>query len=164
MSTPPMIPDHLRSRPFTTTEARRPSETVIPANVAATPVASYSEVTSFGDGLGVPGGTPTSWLTPDINAAASLFGLYDPNLFPLSITPALGNNNTVEEEDIGAYVQLDWNTELFSRALRGNVGVRYVETEQTTTGTEPQPSETTTGPGTVTPETTQPARSSGAAR
>jgi TonB-dependent receptor len=119
---------------FVTTEARRPSETTIPANVTATPIANYSEMTSFGDGLGVPGGTPTSWLIPDIDAAASLFGLYDTSVFPLSITPALGNNNTVEEEDIGGYVQLDWNAELAGRPLRGNVGVRYVETKQTTTG------------------------------
>ena len=132
---------------FVTTEARRPSETVIPANVTATPIADYSEVTSFGDGLGVPGGTPTSWRIPDINAAASLFGLYDQSLFPLSITPALGNNNTIEEEDIGAYVQLDWNAELFGRPWRGNVGVRYVETKQTTIGWQTRnnaPVETTT--------------------
>jgi TonB-dependent receptor len=119
---------------FVTTEARRPSETVIPANVTATPIADYSEVISFGDGLGVPGGTPTSWRIPDLQTAASLFGLYDTSLFPLSITPALGNNNTIEEEDIGGYVQLDWNAELMGRPLRGNVGVRYVETKQKTTG------------------------------
>jgi TonB-dependent receptor len=119
---------------FVTTEARRPSETVIPPNVTATPIANYSEITSFGDGLGVPGGTPTSWRIPDIDAAASLFGLYDTSLFPLSITPALGNNNTVEEEDTGGYVQLDWNAELVGRPLRGNLGVRYVETKQKTTG------------------------------
>jgi TonB-dependent receptor len=119
---------------FVTTEARRPSETVIPPNVAATPVASYSETTSFGNGLGVPGGTPTSWVIPDIDAAASMFGLYDTSLFPLSITPALGNNNTVKEEDTGGYVQLDWNAELLGRPWRGNVGVRYVETKQTTDG------------------------------
>ena len=134
---------------FVTTEARRPSETVIPANVAATPVGSYSEVISFGDGLGVPGGTPTSWRIPDINAAANLFGLYDQSVFPLSITPALGNNNTVEEEDTGGYVQLDWSAEMFGRPLRGNLGVRYVETKQTTTGFQTrtgttQPVETTT--------------------
>ena len=128
---------------FVTTEARRPSETVIPPNVAATPVASYSSTTTFGNGLGVPGGTPTSWLTPDINAAASLFGLYDPNLFPLSITPALGNNNTVKEEDTGGYVQLDWNVELLDRPLRGNVGVRYVETKQTTEGYQTRSGTTT---------------------
>ncbi len=134
---------------FVTTEERRPSETTIPANVAATPVSSYSEVISFGDGLGVPGGTPTSWLIPDINAAGSMFGLYDPSVFPLSITPALGNNNTVEEEDTGGYVQLDWNAEIFGRPLRGNLGVRYVETKQTTTAFQTrtgstQPVETTT--------------------
>jgi TonB-dependent receptor len=31
-------------------------------------------------------------------------------------------------------VQLDWNAELVGRPLRGNLGVRYVETKQTTTG------------------------------
>jgi TonB-dependent receptor len=119
---------------FVTTEARRPSETVIPPNVAATPISSFSESTTFGNGLGVPAGTPTRWLIPDLDAAARLFGLYDQSQFPLSITPALGNNNTVKEEDTGGYLQLDWNAELLGRPLRGNVGARYVETKQTTTG------------------------------
>ena len=119
---------------FVTTEARRPNETTIPANVAAAPISSYSELSSFGNGLDVPSGTPMTWLIPDLQAAAQLFNLYDQSVFPLSITPALGNNNTVKEEDTGGYVQLDWNAEVFARPLRGNVGVRYVETKQTTTG------------------------------
>ncbi|HEY5546640.1 MAG TPA: TonB-dependent receptor, partial [Gemmatimonadaceae bacterium] len=125
---------------FKTTEQRRSNgttanlETVIPANVAATPVASYSELTTFGDGLGVPSGTPTTWLIPDLNAAASLFGLYDPSVFRMGIEPALGNNATIKEEDTGGWVQFDWNVEMLGRPLRGNVGVRYVETKQETTG------------------------------
>jgi TonB-dependent receptor len=60
--------------------------------------------------------------------------LYDPAAFPLGIEPALGNNFDVEEEDLGAYVQADFKTELLDRPLRANVGVRYVETDQTSSG------------------------------
>ncbi|WP_295797195.1 TonB-dependent receptor [uncultured Microbulbifer sp.] len=45
-----------------------------------------------------------------------------------------GDTREVEEESLGVYAQVDFDTELFSRRLRGNVGVRSVETELTSTG------------------------------
>lgn len=100
----------------------------------ATAVGPYSELARISKNLNVARGTPTSWLIPDIDAAAALFGLYDRSRFPLGIEPALGNNFSVDEEDTGAYVQADFNTFLFNRPLRANVGVRYVETKQTSSG------------------------------
>ena len=125
---------------FKTTELRRSNGTTaniegtIPANVAATPIVDYSELSTFGDGLGVPTGTPTTWLIPDLGTAGSLFNLYDPSVFRMGIEPALGNNNTITEEDRGAWVQFDFSAHLGSLPLRGNVGVRYVETTQESTG------------------------------
>jgi iron complex outermembrane recepter protein len=109
-------------------------EGVIPASVAATPIANYSRLVSISNNLNVPAGATSSWLIPDINSAAALFGLYDPSVFRVGIEQVLGNNFTVEEEDLGAYVQADFKTELLDRPVRANIGVRYVETDQTSSG------------------------------
>jgi TonB-dependent receptor len=109
-------------------------EGVIPANVATTPIANYSRLVSISGNLDVPAGGTRSWLIPDLDRAAELFGLYDPATFRLGPELALTNNYFIEEEDIGGFVQADWRTEVFGRPLRGNLGVRYVETDQTSSG------------------------------
>jgi len=109
-------------------------EGVIPANVAATPIADYSHQVAISGNLGAPGANQNNWLSPDLNTAARLFNLYDPNVFRLGPELALSNNYSVEEEDTGGYVQADWKTEVFGRPLRGNLGVRYVQTDQTSSG------------------------------
>jgi TonB-dependent receptor len=100
----------------------------------ATPISAISELARISGNLNVPGGTPTSWIIPNIDAAAQLFGLYDRSRFRLGIEPALGSNYNIEEEDTGGYVQADFNTSVFDRPLRANIGVRYVETKQTSSG------------------------------
>lgn len=119
---------------FETTELRRASETAIPAGAAGTPIANYSQlITLSGSGLNIPAGNTMTWLMPDLDAAAALFGLYDPALFPLTIAPARGNNRSVTEEDTGGFIQADFDfPELMG--LRGNIGLRYVETRQSSTG------------------------------
>jgi TonB-dependent receptor len=123
---------------FKSTEARRAvGETVIPtvANATNAPVSTYSHIVNFdGSGLGLPSGSTSSWLSPDLNAAVGALHLDDPTIYPMAITAVLGNNNEVEEDDLGAFVQGDFRYELGSHTLRGNVGVRYVETEQTSKG------------------------------
>jgi TonB-dependent receptor len=127
---------------FQTTELRRTNgttanqEAVLPGAVLsqATNVSGYSQLVSLAGGLGTPAGTPTTWLVPDIDKAAQLFGLYDQTIFPLGIQPALGNNNGVQEEDAGAFLQTDFTVDVAGRALRGNMGVRYVQTDQTSNG------------------------------
>jgi TonB-dependent receptor len=125
---------------YKSTEARRSNgttanqETVIPAAAAATPIGNISQLTTFGDGLDVPAGTPTTWLIPDLGVAANVLGLYDPTRYRMGIEPALGNNYNVEEDDLGAYVQGDFKFEMGSHSLRGNLGVRYVQTDQTSEG------------------------------
>jgi iron complex outermembrane receptor protein len=125
---------------FKSTETRRSNgttanqETVIPANAMAAPIANYSEMTSFGSGLDLPAGTVREWLIPDLNAAVSVLDLNNSTLYRMGIEPALGNNYEVEETDLGAYVQGDFRFEFGASTLRGNIGVRYVETEQTSAG------------------------------
>jgi TonB-dependent receptor len=128
---------------FSTFEFRRVNQNdTILALPPGTTLASVTTVlTGFGRGLGL-NGTPTSWLIPNLNAIASLYNIYcnclqsgasgGPGDFTLSSTTngnARGNNRQVREEDMGAYAQFDFRTELFGRPLRGNVGVRYVQTD-----------------------------------
>ena len=46
---------------------------------------------------------------------------------------ARGNNRNVEEEDQGVYLQADFSLD-WGVPVRGDIGVRYVETEQTSQG------------------------------
>jgi iron complex outermembrane receptor protein len=133
-----------REYDFSTFEFRRVNQNdSILALPAGTPLSSVTTLlTGFGRGLGLSGGTPTSWLIPNLPAIAQLYNIYcnclqsgnagGPGDFTLSSTTngnARGNNRAVREEDIGAYAQLDFRTDLFGRPLRGNVGLRYVTTE-----------------------------------
>ena len=130
---------------FVSTEMRRSNgtsanqETSIPAGVAAIPTSSYAKtVTLPTEGLGVPAGTATSWISPNYFSALTLFQLSDPTAFGgawrLGKEPSLSNNNSVGEEDKGGFIQADWKTELAGMPFRGNVGVRHVKTRQTASG------------------------------
>ncbi len=85
-------------------------------------------VTGFGSGLGGTG-YDKSWLSPNIAAATALINVY-------SIPGGSRDQNirAVKEEDLGGWVQLNFSGELGSVGVRGDVGVRYVETTTTSTG------------------------------
>jgi iron complex outermembrane receptor protein len=124
----------LKKYSFKTDLVRRTNESAIPAGVAALSPSQYGQTVSL-TGLGdLPAGTPRSWAVPDLSKAASLFNLYDPAAFPLGITAALASNYRVEEKDTSAFTQADWTTDLFTIPLRGSLGVRWVHTDQTSTG------------------------------
>ena len=122
---------------FKSSELRRSNGTT--ANIegvrpVTAPISSYSFLTHFGEGLSLPAGSVTDWLTPDLIAAVDALDLNNPTLYPMGIQPVLGNNNEVEEDDLGFYVQGDFSYELGAHTLRGNVGVRYVKTDMTSQG------------------------------
>jgi iron complex outermembrane receptor protein len=102
-----------------------------PAGAVGLPItpdlASY--VSGFGKGLDLPGGVDTRWLTPNVAALADRVNLYD-----IVGAPQAGNMRSVEEEDLGGFVQLGFNVDLGPVPVRGDVGVRYVETTTTSTG------------------------------
>lgn len=116
---------------FESVELRRSNGTtanqegVLPGFTTATATSAYSQILTAGG---------TTYATPDVNAAADLWGLYDTSIFTMGIEPALGNNFGVEEEDFGGYIQVEWDTELWSIPFRGNLGVRQVDTSQISTG------------------------------
>jgi TonB-dependent receptor len=117
----------------------RVNESVVPTLPAGVTLASLTKVVSgFGRNLGAPAGVPTSWAAPDLAAFAKLFDIYNgQGLFELSGASnanARGNIRSVEETDKAAYAQLDFNSDRFAWPIRGDIGVRYVKTEQSSTG------------------------------
>ncbi len=115
---------------------------------AAVPnLAAVSEVLKgWGSGLGLPAGSVTSWVVPDVKKFISTLGL-DCNCANQFGDWTMGGANTagsralirtVGEEDQAVYLQLDLDTQVFGdHALRGNLGVRYVETDISATGQLP---------------------------
>lgn len=104
-------------------------------------------VTNFGNGLNLPGGVPTTWVIPNLNAIAAAYNIYcnclafgpagGPGDFTLSSTTngnARGNNRKVTETDTGAFLMGEFKTKLWDMPLRGNFGARYVKTKQVALG------------------------------
>jgi TonB-dependent receptor len=115
-------------------------ETLIPSlREANSSVAATSRLINWGRGLDVPAGTTTAFLAPDLDKFAALFDFNCNciNKWGDWRTSALSNPaNTfgVDEVDTGAFVQFDFNTDLFDRQLRGNFGTRYAITEVDSNG------------------------------
>ncbi|MBL8521626.1 MAG: TonB-dependent receptor [Betaproteobacteria bacterium] len=134
---------------FDTFEFRRVNQNdTIFAPPSGTSVGSLTTMlTGFGQGLGLPAGTPTAWLIPNLQAIAAAYDIYcnclksgpagGPGDFTLSSTTngnARGNNRSVVERDKGIWLMAEFNTEWNGMPVRGNVGVRQVRTEQVATG------------------------------
>ncbi len=119
---------------FVTTEFRRTSETSVPALPAGVGLADLTRIIGFSN-LNPGGGTPGSWLIPDVAAFADALDIYcNCGTFRLSTDAARGNNASVGEESLAGYLMASFNTELMGRNLSGSFGVRQVETDQTSTG------------------------------
>ena len=134
---------------FDTWEYRRVNQSdTITALPAGTTLADVTKLlTGFGHNLDLPANTPTSWLIPDLNKMAAAYDIYcnclksgvaggpgDYTLSSITNGNARGNNRAVTEKDTSFYFQFDFAKELFGMPLRGNVGMRYVKTEQSATG------------------------------
>ena len=105
-----------------------PSSAFGPGAIYGFPVTpALSEVFTL-TGANAPSGTTTSWLIPNLDAAAAYTGLYS-----RTATPDLGNNRGVREETTGGYLQFDAKGELLGLDYALNAGIRYVRTDQTST-------------------------------
>lgn len=140
---------NLKRYTFDTFEFRRVNQgDTIYAPPTGTTVASLTTtINNFGNGLSLPAGTPTSWVIPNLNAIAQAYDIYcnciksgpagGPGDFTLSSTTngnARGNNRNVVETDKGAYLMADFDTKWGNIPVRGNLGARYVRTEQVASG------------------------------
>ena len=120
---------------FSTDQWERPTDTIAPTEKeAGVSVATLGAVHQFGQGLDVSSGTPTSFFAPSIEAFSRVFG-FDCNCvnkygdWRLTNLKSPGSQYGVTENDTTAYVQWDFNYDVFGRELTGNIGVRQAETE-----------------------------------
>jgi len=126
---------------FETFEARRTGAAEgAPAALNNISLVGLTElVTGFGRNMNLPAGTPTSWVVPSIDAFARAFDIYcncsnQYGDFTVSIDNRRADNRQISEKDTGAFLQTDFNSELGSMPFRGNLGVRYVKTDLSSTG------------------------------
>jgi TonB-dependent receptor len=125
---------------FTTQFQRTVGETLNPSfKEAGSSVAATSRLISFGKNLNLPEGTLTSFLAPDNQKFLDLFD-FDCNCvnkwgdWRTSALASPSNTYGVDETDTSGFVQFDYNTELFGRELRGNLGTRYAVTDLESNG------------------------------
>ena len=99
------------------------------ANVYGFPVTdALSELVNLGN-AGQPDGNTDQFLVGNIGAAADFTGLYNR---PLAVDP--GNTRSVSEEVKGGYLEFDAKGDLFGVEYAANAGIRYVKTDQSSTG------------------------------
>lgn len=121
---------------FETREERRANELTIPALPAGMTLADLTRSIGLED-ISVGAGNDSTWLIPDIDAFNRAFNIYsDSGIFTVSdqVPGVLGNNRSVTERDQGFFLQGDFSTQIGSLPFSGNVGVRQVDTTQTSTG------------------------------
>lgn len=111
------------------TLACSPSSAFGPAAVYGFPVNSgLAELFTLGK-AGQPSGTTTEWLVANLDATTAFTKLYD----RVAAVDA-GNNRAVREEVTGGYLQFDAKGEFGGLRYALNAGVRYVRTDQTSSG------------------------------
>ncbi|WP_240653433.1 TonB-dependent receptor [Sphingomonas crocodyli] len=121
---------------FDSQEYRRASETAVPTLTAAQLAAL---TTTYAMSPDTPtGGTPRAFTIPNLNAFADSLGIYSNSgtyaLTGTTNTNAQGNWRAITERDLGGYIQAAWDVETDFARIRGDAGVRYVDTKQTSSG------------------------------
>lgn len=137
-------------------------DNVIPAAMEIPAVlAANSQLVSM-HGLAAGPGTPAAWAVPSIDAFNNQFHIFDQTVLPIqtsgatSVAPCnvapgcpaflqgrgqfLSQNGIVRENDLGLWLQGDWDAQFYGRPFRGNIGLRYVETTQNSVGYSFDPS------------------------
>jgi TonB-dependent receptor len=110
---------------FDSQEYRRASETQVPT-LAAGAARRLSYIYSITPETNTAG-TPKSFVVPDIDLFDDAFGIYSNSgiytLTGTTNTSAQGNWRTVEEHDLGGYLQMSWNIDYGTWRFRGDAGV-----------------------------------------
>lgn len=119
-------------------EYRRASEFALPAMPTGVTMTSLSEqLTGFGRNFGGDG-TPSGWVIPNFAAVADAYGIYSGTgafqLFGITNTNARGSFRTIKEESSALYAQVDFDTDALPWRVRGDIGLRYVDTDVTAQG------------------------------
>lgn len=105
-----------------------PSSAFGPTAIYGFPAGNLGEVFRLGS-AGQPSGTTNEFLIPNLAASADYTNIY-------GRTPAVdaGNTRSVVEEVTGGYLQFDFRGDIFGLEYGANAGMRYVYTDQTSTG------------------------------
>lgn len=123
---------------YGSTERRRLSgESVVVPLTAAQLAGATTLFSGFGKGLDIPAGTPTAWIVPNLDAFIDEYNIYtDPAYATGGIenASARGSYITVREKDLGAWGMAQFNMDDFGVPIRGDIGIRYVKTDQHSTG------------------------------
>ena len=123
---------------YNSTERRRLlGETRVNTLTAAQLAAATTLFSGFGRGLDLPTGTPNAWVVPNLDYFVSNLGTYTDPLYQtggVENATARGSFITVTEKDLGAWGMVAFNLEDTGLPLRGDAGVRYVNTRQISTG------------------------------
>jgi len=121
---------------FASQEYRRASETVVPT-LAPGQLASLSELYSVSAGTDIAG-SPRAFVVPNIPGFDNAFGIYSNTgiytLTGITNSNAQGNWRDIREEDYAGFLQAAWNYDLGNVRLRGDAGIRFVRTDQFSSG------------------------------
>jgi iron complex outermembrane recepter protein len=124
---------HYKDYTYTGREWRRSSELSVPAGGSAALAGLMREFGLYG----ISAGGVNRWVVPDVAAFAQAFDIYsNTGIYTVSnaLSGVAANNRVVNEESTGFYVQGDFNFDIGPVPVRGNVGVRRVNTQLTSDG------------------------------
>lgn len=122
---------------FQATDLRRSNGTTAAqdTNLSCCTLPADLNLNQYGQIVTIEGQT---FFDADYQKAAAYFGLEDPaargGTFKLGIEPGLAGNVAVDEHDKSGYLQFNFNRDMGLFTLRGNAGVRYVQTFQRSRG------------------------------
>ena len=123
---------------YDSTERRRTAgEAVVTPLTAAQVAAGTTLFDGFGKGLNVPNGTPTAWIVPNLDYFINNYGIYSSPTYAtggVENATARGSYITVEEKDLGLWGMAEFDFKEFGLPARGDIGLRYVKTDQLSTG------------------------------
>jgi len=121
---------------FDSQEFRRASETQVPT-LGPGQLAGLTYIYAI-SGRTEINGSPRGFVVPNLGQFADALGIYSgTGIYTLTgrdNTSAQGNWRTVTERDLGGFLQGVYHFDLGGVRLRGDVGVRYVETRQRSSG------------------------------
>jgi iron complex outermembrane recepter protein len=124
---------HYKDYTYTGREWRRSSEILVPTADSATLAGMMREFGLYG----INAGGNNRWVVPDVAAFDRLYDIYsNTGMFQVfnNLSNVAANNRLVEEESLGYYLQGDFSFDIGRVPVRGNVGVRRVDTDLTSTG------------------------------
>jgi len=121
---------------FESREYRRASETQVPGP-ASVQLFTLTNLYSFSRDTPL-NGTPGTFVVPDLDAFADQLGIYSNTgiytLTGIDNTSAQGNWTTVDERDLGGFVEAVYVGQVGNFPVKADAGVRYVQTKQSSTG------------------------------